>query len=197
MNNSSLHKTYFWVIISILPIFLLISGCGSVGKMVSVGTQLGKEIGTMQKMSAEEVEKLVSPDIDLNRIKLDPEGVLGQYVKLAGTADIEGTKGFSSDVTSSRPGDEGISFIMDDAVFIMGLEKSTDIKHGDKVEVIGLVSKSRFLKAMKELYPEEKSIPDLVTVLAKTIRKVPEDTDSKMTGEAAEKITEEKAQPTG
>jgi hypothetical protein len=153
-------------------------GCGGMTKMVSAATKLGQESKQLQKMSLADVEKLVSADVDVTRIKRDPDGVLGQYVKLRGKANLEGTKDFPLQkgkikVNGTGNNDEGGVLLLDDAIFVIVLEpmNGSGIKTGDEVEILGLVSESRFLKATSEIYPQEK-IPDYVTVIAKTIKKV-------------------------
>jgi len=157
--------------------FALIAGCSSWVGVVNSATKLGQESDRLEKMNAADVEKIVSADIDVERIKGDPEGVLGQYVKLRGKANLEGTKDFPIQPDKSKikreDKDQGPLLLLDDCIFVVVLDKHccNDLKTGDDVEILGLVSESRFLRATSELYPKEK-IPDFVTVIAKTVTKI-------------------------
>jgi hypothetical protein len=166
MNKSISITILLFVLSSLL---LLSTGCGSVGRMITIATQLGRDCEQLKSMELSEIEKLISPDVDINRIKNDPEGILGQYVRLKGKADIKGTKDFPLDISTGKPNQGAEVFILENTVFVITLKEYPELKQDDMVEIIGLVSKSRFLKATAELYPEEK-YPDLVTVIAKEVK---------------------------
>ena len=137
--------------------------------MITIATQLGRDCDLLKSMELSEIEKLISPDVDIIRIKKDPEGILGQYIRLKGKADIKGTKDFPLDISTGKQNQGAEVFILDKAVFVITLKEYPELKQDDMVEIIGLVSKSRFLKATAELYPDEK-YPDLVTVIAKDVK---------------------------
>ncbi len=166
MNKSISINILLFVILSSL---LLSTGCGNVGRMITIATQLGHDCEQLKSMELAEIEKLISPDVDINRIKKDPEGILGQYIRLKGKADIKGTEDFPLDISTGKPNQGGEVFILDKAVFVITVKEYPELKQDDMVEIVGLVSKSRFLKATAELYPDEK-YPDLVTVIAKDVK---------------------------
>ena len=167
---------------AVLAIFGLVclTSCAGVAKMVSVSAKLGREVDQLTRMSKAEVEKLVDSTINMNRIKSDPEGILGQYVSFSGKADLEGSKDFPIEDRSKGSHDtSGTVFILDNELFVITIDPLPWLKNGDYVTVLGLVSESRFLKEISELYPKEK-IPGLVTVIAKDVQKV----ESKAEGES-------------
>lgn len=166
MNKSISITMLLFVLLSLL---LLSTGCGGVGRMITIATQLGRDCEQLKSMELSEIEKLISPDIDIKRIKNDPEGILGQYVRLKGKADIKGTKDFPLDISPGKPNHGAEVFILENAVFVITLKEYPELKQDDMVEIVGLVSKSRFLKATAELYPDQK-YPDLVTVIAKDVK---------------------------
>ena len=125
-------------------------------------------------MSADEIEELISEDIDITRVKLDSEGILGQYVRLRGYIDLEGNKEFPLNGFNDNPDDDNLVFFMEDIAYVMPTKPCPKLKHGDMVEVIGLVSESRFLKTIAELYPNEK-VPDMVTILAWDVKVINEE----------------------
>lgn len=153
----------------LLFLLLFITGCGNVSRMITISAQLCRECKQLVDMELTEIETLISPDINIDRLKYDPEGILGQYVRLKGHIDTKGTKDFPLDVSAGKLQQETSVFILEDAAFIITLKEYPEIQHNDMVEIIGLVSKSRFLKATAELYPDE-NYPDLVTVIAKDIK---------------------------
>jgi hypothetical protein len=190
MYSPKMRLAFF---IFILTLLALLTGCGGVAKMVNSATKLGEESQRLAKMQPTEIQKLVSSDIDIERIKRDPEGVLGQYVLLRGKANLEGTAEFPLKTGNPKFGkggpNSGDVLLLDDTVFVIVLESNslTGIKTGDEVEVLGLVSESRLLKEAAELNPKEK-MPDLVTVIAKTVKKVePQETPAPGTESAANK----------
>lgn len=163
------------LILSILAfISVLIVGCSGVSKMVTTTSKLGREIEELKKMSNYDVVGKVDPTITWERIQGDPEGILGQYCSLQGIVNLHGSKDFPiNSERSNKVNKEGGAFILkheDYEVFVISLEPVTGLKDGDDVVVVGLISESRLLKEMAEMYPKEK-IPSLVTVLAKFVHR--------------------------
>lgn len=194
MNRHSLIKSIPITILLFVLLFLLLlsTGCGSVGRMITIATQLGRDCEQLKSMEMVEIEKLISLDVDINRIKNDPEGILGQYVRLKGKADIKGTEEFPLDISTGNPNQGAEVFILDKAVFVITLKEYPELKQDDMVEIIGVVSKSRFLKATAELYPDEK-YPDLVTVIAKDVKviKIEEPVDMETPKEESAKASDD------
>jgi hypothetical protein len=172
LSTKKVKKIFPFILVIIFTgILLAITGCGGMSKMIGTATMLGKEVEEVSSMSAADFEKLISSDIDINRIKNDPEGILGKYVRVTGKADFEGGENFKMNMPKTKAKDEPIPFILDGIAFVMPVKKYQDVKQGDMVEVTALVSKSRFMKAVAEMYPKEK-MPDLVTLIAKDVQLV-------------------------
>lgn len=166
-------KKVFPFILAIIfsGILVVITGCGGMSKMIGTATMLGKEVDEISRLSSEDFEKLIASDIDINRVKLDPEGILGKYIRVTGTVDYEGSDNFKMDMPKKNPKNEPVPFILDGVAFVIPVDQYKDVKQGDIVEVTALVSKSRFMKTMAEMYPKEK-MPDLVTLIAKDVKLV-------------------------
>ena len=164
-----INRNIFLISTALSLVFLF--GCGGVAKMVSLSAKLGREVEQLSKMSKDDVIKKADLSINLERIKSDPDGILGQYVSITGKADLEGSKDFPlQGGPKTGRGNEGTAFILDNALFVISVEPLPWLKSGDMVTVIGLVSETRFLKEIREMYPKE-SMPDLVTVIAKDVKK--------------------------
>jgi len=160
-------------ILSLLALAFLVS-CAGVTKMVSITTKLGREIDQLSKIPDTDLLGKVDPTVTWERIKSDPDEILGQYCSLQGIVDLQGSKDFPLNAqVRGNKGKEGTVFILkylDYSVFVIAIEPLPWIKDGDDVVVMGIVSESRFLKEMSEMYPKEK-IPDLVTIIAKNVNK--------------------------
>jgi hypothetical protein len=171
--NKKFEKKIFLICLIFISsgILLTLTGCGGVSKMIGTAAMLGREIEEISKMSTEDFEKLIASDIDINRIKRDPEGILGKYVRVTGKVDFEGSENFKMNMPKTKSKDEPIPFILDGVAFVIPVKQYQDVKQGDIVEVTALVSKSRFLKTVAEMYPKEK-MPDLVTLIAKEVQLV-------------------------
>ena len=171
--NIKIEKRILLICLLIISssILLTLTGCGGVSKMIGTAATLGREVEEISSISIEDFEKLISSDIDINRIKRDPEGILGKYVRVTGKVDFKGSENFKMDMPKIKSKDEPIPFILDGIAFVIPVKQYQGVKQGDIVEVTALVSKSRFLKTVAEMYPKEK-MPDLVTLIAKEVRLV-------------------------
>ena len=164
---------YGLILIAIIFASVIMQGCGGVAKIVGVSAKLGKEIDSLSQMEREEVVGKVDKTIDIERLKSDPDGILGQYVQLTGKINLEGSKDFPmTDMhKKGRSNKEGGAFLFEDVAFVISIDPIAGLKTGDEIELLGFVSESRFLKEIAEMYPKEK-MPSLVTIIAKEVKKI-------------------------
>lgn len=167
MKSIKPERRFILLICFVIPLAVsfIVVGCGKVGKMISAAAQFSREVKQLESMKLSDIEALVSKDIDLNRLKNDPEGVLGQYVKLQGHANLYGTEDFPLEMQDSS---DSTAFILEDTAFVITIKEYPDLKQDDIVVIVGMVSKSRLIKQTAEMYPDQK-IPDFVTIIAKDV----------------------------